>query len=300
MILLILCILVILNVTASTKHVWLIRHCDKPNDKESSCCSSYGYKHANNWYKYFEKYITSSPYIYGANYNEEYQCTEYHNYNYDRNCQKSQRMYLTAYAIHESFYYSKNEVNIDYCTGQYKELSKSVSNINNDNVIVVWEHSEIIDIINYFGINVNKWPNNLDDEYNIVFMIDVDSSKLYYDCYQWEADYTYCSNDIIKWLNKYTKISDYYEKKNYKNYTLTTSNALLPNFYQKHISIFNIFFIVIINIILICFFLFFKKQYDVRNYMGRKYKYVVIPETQFLKTNSIYVPSYSSTNNSHI
>jgi hypothetical protein len=204
-------ILNILVMVKSAKYIWLIRHCDKPADKNNSCCSDYGYKHSDNWYKYFKKYISSPPYIYGANYNnEQNQCATDYDYNYNYNskidCQKSQRMYLTAQAINKSIRFSKDDVNIDYCTGQYKELAKNTRNINNNDIIVVWEHSEIVDIINYFGINLDKWPNIIDDEYSIVFMFDVDHNKLYYDCYQWEAEYVDCSNDVNNWLKKYKTI----------------------------------------------------------------------------------------------
>jgi len=43
--------------------------------------------------------------------------------------------------------------------------------------------------------------------------------------------------------------------------------------------------------------LFFKRQYEIRNLMGRKYKYVVIPETQILTNKTLYNTSYCSINN---
>ena len=96
--------LTIINIINSAKNIWLIRHCDKTNDNQNPCCSNYGYERSTNWYKYFEIYINSSPYIYASNYSEKKQCVT-NNYNeINPECQKSQRMYLTAEAIYNSIY----------------------------------------------------------------------------------------------------------------------------------------------------------------------------------------------------
>jgi len=281
-------LLILEPILSTIENIWLIRHCDKTINDNNPCCSNYGYDRANNWHEYFERYIDSSPYIYASNYNEEKTCIVNYYYKSNSDCQKSQRMFLTAQAIHDTFNHIKNDVNIDYCTGQYVDLVKSLDDISNKQVIIVWEHKEIVDIINYIGIKLDEWPKDAADEYNVVFMIDINKNQLYYDCYNWEDDDVKCSNVINDWLYKYESISSYYDKINTDENTtrnmLSKEQVDINSIYNFYIGLFFSSCIVIFGICILFFLILLCKKICKENYIHReinkKYKYVRIDETQ--------------------
>jgi len=298
---LILHLILFLDPVLSTFHnIWLIRHCDKPSDKTNPCCTNYGYDRANNWYNYFNQYIESEPYIYASNYNEKKQCTVSNYYISDSECQKSQRMFLTAQAISDSINYMKDDVNIDFCTGQYADLIDTTNTIKNNDIIIVWEHTEIVDMINYIGIDIEKWPDDANHEYNVVFMIDMnDQPTLYYDCYNWENRDTICSPVIDKWLKKHDRISYYYRKYGIESdhrYMLTTPStitndncsALFINVFKvtSFVTIFGLFIFVLKKLID-----FIKSKHPV----SRKYKYVRISDETQLIDNLTQKHKYTQT-----
>jgi hypothetical protein len=192
--------------------LWLIRHCDKITDN-NPCCSQTGYDRANHWYLYLKVFIDPLKLgIYTSNYNEYKQCIIDKNFKTNPNCQKSQRMYLTANAIREQYINTDSSllipINTNYCIGDYKDLLQEIK-INTENyrdIIIVWEHNEIIEIIRDFGIEIKKWHNRWDDVYNLIFMIDIEQQKLYYDCYNFETDTYHCLDDIQDWLFYHDRI----------------------------------------------------------------------------------------------
>ena len=205
------------------ERIWIIRHCDKPKQISNPCCSNIGYDRAKNWHLYFQKYFTKKNIIeiYSSNYNEKKVCLKDNNYqlNPNKSCQKSQRMFLTANYIQENLKQKYNvfkKNNLNYCVGEKNKLLKNI--FKNDDIltdiVLVWEHKEIVKIINEFGIHLSKWGNKYMDEYSIVFLIDVRTKQLYYDCFDFVNNKTDCSEDIELWLNNFQKINILY--KNYK------------------------------------------------------------------------------------
>jgi len=224
---------------SSVDRIWLLRHCDKPVNNDSPCCSPIGYVRADNWYYYFDRYLDKNDniVIYSSNYNEKKICIPFLNSQYtpNINCQKSQRMFLTAYYILNQLtnnkYHVKNNINLDYCIGYKPQLLNDImKNKKINDVIVVWEHKEIIDIIRYFNIKLTKWHNKFTNVYDLIFMIDVVSKKLYIECYSYLTNGTSCNQDVQTWLQDFDSISQYYEKISYSsniNIQYTNKNSKL-------------------------------------------------------------------------
>jgi hypothetical protein len=97
-------------------------------------------------------------------------------------CGISQREYITAQTIDESMHLLE-PVNTEFCVGEYPFLVRHCVKNPSPDVLIVWEHFEIPNIIRQFNIPISDWPNTINDHYDIVFMIDVGQSKLFYDCY---------------------------------------------------------------------------------------------------------------------
>ena len=108
-------------------------------------------------------------------------------YNPNPTCQKSQRMFLTAYNLHKSFESNDimSNINAKFCIGEYNALMNEIEDNINKQIVIIWEHNEIIDIIRFLGIKIDKWKNKFDDISDIIFMID-ENNDLYYDCYDFE------------------------------------------------------------------------------------------------------------------
>jgi hypothetical protein len=256
-------LIIFINFVISVERIWLLRHCDKPINNNNPCCSALGYQRADNWFFYFISYLNKNDNIaiYSSNYNEKKICLKQNKYNPDRNCQKSQRMFLTAYYIHNQLtnnkYNVKNNINLDYCIGDKSQLIDNIINniINNKNindVIVVWEHKEIIEIIRYFNIHISKWHNRFKDVYDLIFLIDIVKKKLYIDCYNFITNGTSCSKDLKIWLQDFDSISQYYEKILYSsfhdiNYTNKLSKVFIYLFivFSLYIVIFGIYIYIL-------------------------------------------------------
>jgi len=93
-------------------------------------------------------------------------------------------------------------------------MLKSVfeTEISYSDIILVWEHKEIIDLIQSFDIKISKWKNKYHDNYDLLFMIDIKNNELFYDCFNFEFFKIGCSKTIDNWLQDYKKINDYYQK----------------------------------------------------------------------------------------
>ena len=202
------CFFLYLTQIYSLENLWIMRHCDKNND-DDPCCSQKGYERALHWHEYLQQYIIYDTYVYGAGFgSDQNECITNDIYSTNKNCQQSQRMFLTAYSILKTFNKSIG-MNIDYCSGDYEDLTKSCYKQPYKDVVVAWKHEEITDIIKYIGIEIDDWPDDV-DEYNIIFMIDVKTNHLYYDCYNFEDNTRTCTKETYAWLEKYDNISEYY------------------------------------------------------------------------------------------
>jgi hypothetical protein len=217
------------------ERIWLIRHCDKPKDHNNPCCSDKGYIRANSWHYYFLPFWNShdTVKIITSSFNEKKICLP-HVYPYSfretgNTCQKSQRMWITGYYLYNNLYTTTvsnllSKINSDYCIGQYKDMLHHVLERNyvkkTSDLIIVWEHNEIIDIIHHFDIPIEKWKNK--NIYDLIFMIDVSAiygseknslypkkAQLFYDCYSLDYDDNTCQKKTEKWLHTIKKITDY-------------------------------------------------------------------------------------------
>jgi len=219
-------IFVIINITFisyiySIERLWLIRHCDKPKAMNNPCCSDVGYKRSRHWAPYFTNYLNSNHIVklYSSNYNEKKTCIIEDVYTKNKNCQKSQRMFLTSYFIKDSLINKMNisdKINTDFCIGEKNKVLKHIiyKNDKYTDVILIWEHKEIIDIIRNFGIQISKWLHKYENFYNIVFMVDIKHHILFYNCYDFMVLSKECPSQINTWLDKYNKIDLYWRLKN--------------------------------------------------------------------------------------
>lgn len=210
----------------AVERLWIIRHCDKPFDLSSSsnnqnyCCSDIGYQRAEKWHLFFDKNFNSRNVIqmYASNFDYSESCRIFEQ-NYmssqpKKYCQKSQRMYSTAYYIKENLeslkHNVKSSIDTEYCIGEVHDLLYSIQNNNHiSDAVVIWEHKEIIDIIRKFDIDINDWIDDYKDIYDIVFMIDLKKKKLYYDCYDYRDSSKQCIPVIKSWLKHFDHIQTY-------------------------------------------------------------------------------------------
>ena len=271
------------NYINGIKRIWFIRHCDKPSDHENPCCSEYGYKRAENWDYYLTKYLTreDSIKIVTSNFNTHKICMMELNRNPDAYCQKSQRMYLTSHLIYENMkrittYNISSQINKSFCVGEANKMLKSIleTEFLYSDIILVWEHKEIIDLIRSFDIKLEKWKKKYRKHYDLLFMLDVKSNELFYDCFNFETFTTGCSKKIDHWLQDYNKIESYYQKNKllrsiyYK--TNSTQNAIKINFFIAFLTISFYFFILVL------YFLYLFIQEFIISYRRRIQGYILI------------------------
>ena len=197
-------LLVLVHVSGS-KSVWFIRHCDKPSDGSSDCCSSAGYDRAKAWASYFKGLInTDNTAFVASNYADQGSCkkTLGSPSPTDPACQHSQRMWLTAKEITNQMGLDNTSINTDYCTEDpMKDVAKLIEKQASE-TLVVWEHKQIPDIINELGVKLSSWPDNLDDVYNLVFRVS-NGGSLEYTCYNYDDGSDKCDNGVDAWLQKY-------------------------------------------------------------------------------------------------
>lgn len=196
---------------ASLKTVYIIRHCDDIED-DSPCCSLVGYDRANTWNRLFDAALEDKKltlYSPGADYDTATQCKPNIKITNQSSCQKSQRMALTAKLIN---YNSNSEVDVkmDYCTGQYQKVVSDITDAAADvqRALIVWQHTEIVSIINAWNVPLTKWPTDLDLQFDIVFRLsfatDTDSHPtLAYNCYDYQRNVLSCSEAVKQWLQPY-------------------------------------------------------------------------------------------------
>lgn len=250
-----------LTKTKSIERLWIIRHCDKPNSNSNPCCNKIGYERSNKWYIYFSKVFdkTNQIQIYTSNYNEQKICTINPKFQHkpNKHCQKSQRMFLTAYAISQTFMnngitntYHNTEINNIFCVGESEQLiSHLLHRRDVTDALIIWEHTEILDMIRRFNIKIRKWPNK--HIYDIVFLLDIKSNKLFYECFDYLTNNTKCPSKVDLWLENTatSRISTF--KNNIKAYSLETFNPQT----WTHISLYSlILYITVIAFICVVYF----------------------------------------------
>jgi len=196
-----------------SKNIWLLRHCDKPLDNPNNpCCSEDGYARSYNWSRYFMQYLPqdTSFQMYASGYNAHKICINENINKFEnnedknmsrKNCQKSQRMYLTAKIINQTFY--ESNINTDYCVGEVDALIEQIRRDSNPNILIIWEHEEIIEIIHKLGVYISSWKNKWKNIYNLVFLLDTTKKMLYYDCLG------KCDRSVDHWLRYFIKVNYY-------------------------------------------------------------------------------------------
>jgi hypothetical protein len=199
--------------------IWLLRHCDMPSSL-SPCCSSIGYKRNKLLGDFLSEKISEPVLVMASGYIYEKACQEVSNLTIVPHmssllkmssafgCKKTQRMYLTAYAM---YYHLGDkvigEVNTDFCVGQERQmvafLKKHVLNNLKVDVVVVWEHNGLMDILRDFGFQISKWKNRLKEYYELVFWIDLDLGDWGYECFDFRMNGTGtgCSQSVVEWLD---------------------------------------------------------------------------------------------------
>lgn len=244
-------ILILLNLQIVMSHIFIIRHCDKPSNNNNNCCSNDGKIRSKKWNEYFEQYIDNNNVnFFTSDFHFTQVCEKKNNNKYLSNnkCQQSQRMFITAKYIYDEMYNIKNDelININYCTGDEKKLSTHLKTQNNTNknTIVVWDHLGIIAMLNNYGFNIKKWKHNLNDVYNVVFIIDTELKTLYYDCYDYLQNTRYCSHNIKNWLKNYKQ----FDQSNESNEPNKLKNQDLKIY--KNIKLIEILIIVVVIIII--------------------------------------------------
>ena len=192
--------LFIFNFADSVDRIWLIRHCDKPS--RGDCCNPVGYERSILWSNYFNSHLSLSPspsilegmegpsklegeglFIVTAGYDDKRLCIPKET-GYESRCQHSQRMYITASSLARNLAVDlsiKIPLDYYYCIGEYRSMIKMVYERKEKDVIIVWEHNEIVEIIRYLGISIDDWKHKYEDNYAQVFMYDNVNIKLYID-----------------------------------------------------------------------------------------------------------------------
>jgi len=221
-----------IQLAVGLQRIWFLRHCDKPHNKDNPCCSKKGYQRANNWHLYFQTWIpqTSRIAIYTSSFHEKKMCIQNTNsINTNKQCQKSQRMWITAQTIYNNlhiYFPFYKTIHSNFCIGEYKKVLQHIKKdaLSFTDAIVIWEHTEIIEMIRALGIETKHVHNNI---YHLVFLVDLQSKTLYYDYYS-------LFNESHKPILKLTTISDYFETtlghKKENNIIIFLSKLLLPSF----------------------------------------------------------------------
>lgn len=265
-ILLLLLLLSFITVKYSLNSIWFLRHCDKPNNNNNPCCTNIGYKRAIAWGNYLKTKIKKKSQIkfYASGFSQNKICINHKKYRSNKKCQKSQRMLLTSNFIHVNFtndddYAVNNFININYCIGDEKYLLNDIIQSENqyNDIIVVWEHVGIINMLNQLGVKITPWSDKYGDVYNILFHYDYINHTLTYYCYDFHTQNTNCSKNINKWLKNFN------EREQMSNSLLTLTN------YKYSFIIFAL----VICVLIISFLTFYKYT---KVYYHNKNEYTII------------------------
>lgn len=233
--------------------IWIIRHCDKPNNPKNPCCSDTGYDRSIGWANYFKDYLGNNNNrinIITSDFHSKTKCVDKLNHT-KNNCQKSQRMLLTTYYLSKQLLdmnYKIDTINLNYCVGDSGKIFHHIQTMKNTNdIILVWEHHEIVDFIRKYNIKIRNWKRKVKHNFDIVFMIDTKKNKLYYSCYNYkEKTKNKCSRDVDKWLGNFDNIDNSVIQK--PNVFAITPTVAVSNLHLYK----QVIFIVTAMIITIC------------------------------------------------
>jgi len=260
---------------SNVKRIWLIRHCDKPKKHSNPCCTDLGYERAEAWGDFFHRWTPPENKIgiYTSNYHEKKQCEtpQYPMVGYQKpsqDCQKSQRMFYTAVSIDEEMRKkrpeSPPELQMKYCIGEYRSMLDEIVDRNTEweDVIIVWEHTEIIEIIRSLGISISKWKKRWRKEYSIVFLIEWDEPRrkytLQYQCFDFQRNRLECSLDIQKWLGSFSLLDQTQNQPFENNDMIYLRNTNHRIDYNKS-TLFFLLFTIVVVVVIILFYL--RKRY---------------------------------------
>ena len=89
-------------------------------------------------------------------------------------------MFLTTYYLSKQLLdmnYNIETINLNYCVGDSGKIFNHIQHMKNRNrnindIILIWEHNEIINFIRKYNIKIGLWKRKLKKNYDIVFMID--------------------------------------------------------------------------------------------------------------------------------
>ena len=274
---------------SNANKIWIIRHCDKPNNPKNPCCSDIGYERSIGWANYFKHYLGNNINIITSNFHSNTICVD--NLNHSKNnCQKSQRMTLTTYYLSKELLNLNckiQTINLNYCIGDSGKIFHHIQtmkyhNKNAIDIILIWEHHEIVNFIRKYNVKINQWKRKLKKNYDIVFMIDTEKNKLYYACYNYKKNNYKCSHHVIKWLDSFEPIEKYESNNSKQNiltpplssyYTQLKMSNKISNLYRYKQQLFFIA-IIIISICGIYFGIFLGKC--ITKYYYNRYEYIEI------------------------
>ena len=259
------------NIHCVLQRIWFIRHCDKPDNNDNPCCSNLGLQRAHVWPSYFKTHLPThenAALIYTSGFSQDKQCTNngYDNAFRKKNCPSSQRMWLTSNILYQNLQPQVKKIHHPFCVGDYKNMIKNIlehgkdkkkngkgKNKLLDDIIVVWEHEEIVDMLRELdvktnlGYNIPSWHNK--DIFDIVFLVDIQTNTLYCDCYPFPiTNQSYCKAAVSSWCQD---VSLYYQTKQ-NMYLLYGTKKMTPE--EKYIvriiiDILIVFFVVVISCI---------------------------------------------------
>ncbi len=118
-------------------------------------------------------------------------------------------MAITAKLINYNLQ-SEADMQMNYCSGEYQQVVKDITAQAADvqRALIVWKHTEIVDIVNAWNVPVTKWPDTLDYSFDIVFQLnfasDTDKNPtMAYNCYDYENNQMACDDAVKEWLKDY-------------------------------------------------------------------------------------------------
>jgi hypothetical protein len=141
-------------------------------------------------------------------------------------------------------------LNLNYCIGETTKLLDTIlkNKAFYTDILIIWEHHEIIDIIRHFDIDISRWKNKYKHEYDIVFMIDYPENKLYFDCYNFEKNEIQCKSTIHEWLSEFQSVGYYYGLKRQRQSMKNT--MILPDKNTSKILVILLLFVLCLLILI--------------------------------------------------
>ena len=180
--------------------VWFLRHCDKPHENSSPCCSAKGIRRMTHWGQFIKAYMSDNAtvQIMTALDSTIEVCSV------DREppnpvCQSSAR-------FHESSRYVQKALQISthleerLCIGQSEILAQRINATKGQysDTIVVWEHRDMVRVLWHLGQPLSPWPTNR--RYDIVFVLE--AQTLAYRSVRFEGEHLVSPLHVAHWLRE--------------------------------------------------------------------------------------------------